>query len=272
MPILRIYLFGAPSFELDGKPIHIPRRKAIALLAYLVTTGSAHSRDSLATIFWPEYDQSRARANLRRELSRIKTSINKDIFTSERENVALNPDLDYWSDIIEYQSRVKASFEYLSDQSGKSWGQDIPAIISELEECAALYSSEFMAGFTLPDCPKFDDWQFFERESLDRSLRDSLQYLVLWNILLGAFDQGIKYARRILALDELSEPAHRQLMQLYTWSGQRGAAIRQYEQCAKLLSDEIGVKPEDETVKLFEAIKSNRLAPPDLATLRHQAP
>lgn len=272
MPILRIYLFGAPRFELDGKPIHIPRRKAIALLAYLVTTGSAHSRDSLATIFWPEYDQSKARANLRRELSRIKTSINKDIFTSEQENVGLNPDLDYWSDIIEYQSRVKASLEYLSDQSGKSWGKDIPAIINELEECAALYSSEFMAGFTLPDCPQFDDWQFFERESLDRSLRDSLQYLVLWNIFLGAFNQGIKFARRILALDELSEPAQRQLMQLYTWSGQRGAAIRQYELSAKLLSDEIGVKPEDETVKLFEAIKSNRLAPPDLATLRHQAP
>jgi len=272
MPTLQIYLFGAPRFELDGKPIHIPRRKAIALLAYLVTTGSAHSRDSLATIFWPDYDQSKARANLRRELSRIKTSINKDIFTSERENVALNPELDYWSDIIEYQSRVKASHEYLSDQPAKSHGRNTSEIINELEECAALFSGEFMAGFNLPDCPQFDDWQFFERESLDRSLRDTLQYLVLWNIVLGAFDQGIKYARRILALDELSEPAHRQLMQLFTWSGQRGAAIRQYELCEKILADELGVEPEEETIKLFEALKSNRLASPDLDTLRHQAP
>ena len=47
-------------------------------------------------------------------------------------------------------------------------------------------------------------------------------------------------ARRWLALDPLHEPAHRQLMSLYEISGQRAAALRQYETCRQTLSDELG--------------------------------
>ncbi len=39
---------------------------ALALLAYLAVTRQSHSRESLAALFWPDYDQSRAHAYLRR--------------------------------------------------------------------------------------------------------------------------------------------------------------------------------------------------------------
>ena len=269
MSQLRIYLFGAPRFELQGTPIQIPRRKAIALLAYLAGTNRAHSRDSLATMFWPQHDQSKARANLRRELSRIKTSLNQDLFTTGREQVALNPGMEWWLDVAEYQSRLTAAQQLLSSHTG---GGDIPDIMSEIQACTALNNSEFMAGFSLPDCPQFDEWQFFERESLNRSLHAALQNLILWKIALNNYEEALEYARRLLALDELSEPAHQQLMQLYAWSGQRGAAIRQYEQCVNLLKSEIGVEPEAETIALYEAIKTNQLAHPDIDALRLEAP
>ena len=40
------------------------RRKAVALLVYLVTSEYARSRDTLATLLWPGYDQATARGNL----------------------------------------------------------------------------------------------------------------------------------------------------------------------------------------------------------------
>ena len=58
MSRLALYLLGPPRLELDGEPVEVPRRKAVALLAYLAVTGGHHSRDSLATLLWPEYDQS----------------------------------------------------------------------------------------------------------------------------------------------------------------------------------------------------------------------
>jgi DNA-binding SARP family transcriptional activator len=50
MPRLAIYLLGPPRVELDANELHIPRRKALALLAYLAVTGITHSRDTLATL------------------------------------------------------------------------------------------------------------------------------------------------------------------------------------------------------------------------------
>ncbi len=60
MSQMALYLFGPPRLELDGTPVHIPRRKAMTLLAYLAVTGQSHSRDSLAALLWPENDQSSA--------------------------------------------------------------------------------------------------------------------------------------------------------------------------------------------------------------------
>jgi DNA-binding SARP family transcriptional activator len=63
MSRLTLYLFGSPRIELDGLPLEVDRRKAIALLIYLALTPQTHSRDAQATLFWPGYDQTNARAN-----------------------------------------------------------------------------------------------------------------------------------------------------------------------------------------------------------------
>lgn len=63
MSCLSLSLLGPPRLEMDGEPVQIGRRKALALLVYLAVTKRLHSRDALATLFWPEYDQSSARAD-----------------------------------------------------------------------------------------------------------------------------------------------------------------------------------------------------------------
>jgi hypothetical protein len=86
---LALYLLGLPRVELDGVPIQIDRRKALALLIYLALTPQPHSRDALATLFWPGYDQTYARANLRRTLSSLNQALDKNWLEVERESVAL---------------------------------------------------------------------------------------------------------------------------------------------------------------------------------------
>ena len=65
---------------------------------------------------------------------------------------------------------------------------------------------------------------------------------------------------RWLALDPLHEPAHRLIMQLHAWDGDRAAAVRQYRECVKVLQEELGVEPEPETTALFEAIRGGTAA------------
>jgi len=51
---LSFYLFGAPHLKRGDDLIEIPRRKAVALLAYLAVTRQIHTRPALATLLWPE--------------------------------------------------------------------------------------------------------------------------------------------------------------------------------------------------------------------------
>jgi DNA-binding SARP family transcriptional activator len=65
---LRLYILGTPRIEIDGDEPKLPRRKGLAMLVYLTVTREAQRRDTLATLFWPDSGQSKARGNLRREL------------------------------------------------------------------------------------------------------------------------------------------------------------------------------------------------------------
>jgi predicted ATPase len=114
----------------------------------------------------------------------------------------------------------------------------------------------------LPDSPDFDEWQFFQAESLRDELASALERLAHAHGGRGEFEQAIAYARRRLALAPLHEPAHRCLMQLYATSGQRAAALRQYGECERILREELDVSPEEETAQVYKAIKEKRELPP----------
>jgi hypothetical protein len=124
----------------------------------------------------------------------------------------------------------------------------------------ALYTGDFMVGFSLRDSPAFDDWQFSQAESLRRTYVDVLQRLVLAISREGNLKAAIDYTRRWLAVDPLHEPAHRQLMQLYTQTGERTLALRQYRECVRILEQELGVPPLDETTNLYQMIQANQLS------------
>jgi DNA-binding SARP family transcriptional activator len=58
----------------------------------------------------------------------------------------------------------------------------------------------------------------------------------------------------ILAQNPYQEVAHRGLMRCYYRLGDRSAAIRQYQVCAKTLREELGVSPMSETEELYRQI------------------
>ena len=92
----------------------------------------------------------------------------------------------------------------------------------------ALFSGDFLEGFSLRDSPDFDDWQIGEADALERELASALRRLVELLAARGEYEQAIPHARRWLELDPLHEPAHRELIRLYAWSGDRAAALEQY--------------------------------------------
>jgi predicted ATPase/DNA-binding SARP family transcriptional activator len=248
---LKLYLFGYPRLELEGQERSLETRKALALLAYLVIEDQPHSREALATMFWPELDSERAYHNLRRSLWTINKTLGKDWLDSSRDTLVLNSDARVWTDVNAFQNHLSEC-----ERHGHRPEETCPACIPHLSAAATLYAGDFLAGFDLPDSPAFDEWQFFLREALKKQAAQTLEKLALQQAEENQFEQAIELARRWLALDALHEPAHRLLMRLYAQTDQRPAALRQYEICQETLGKELGIDPQPETRALYEQIRS----------------
>ncbi len=253
---LKLYLLGSPRLERDGALVHISTRKAVALFAYLAVTGQAQSRETLAGLFWPEYDQARAYANLRRTLWILDQAVGKECLDIDAKTAGLRGEGYLWLDVHTFRDHLA---ECRTHGHGES--ETCPACLTPLTGAVELYRGDFTAGFTLPDSSGFDEWQFFESESLRRELAGALGKLVRWYAVRRELGKAISFARRWLALDPLQESVHRELMVLYAWDGQRPAALRQYDECGALLKEELGVAPDAETTRLYQAIRANRLPP-----------
>ena len=260
MSQLNLYLFGPPRTEIDGQAVNISRRKATALFAYLALTGRGQSRDALATLLWPKKGQSSARAELRRGLYFINKALGNQWLETDPETVGLNHELNassgagLWLDVVEFQRQLKSCETHEHPPT-----ETCPDCIPHLERAVDLYTDHFMAGYSLPDCPAYDEWQFFQTEGLRNQLASALERLSSQTSAVSEHDAAIKYARRWLKLDPLHEPAHRRLMLLYDQSGQRAAALRQYETCRQLLADDLDVDPSEETQSLYQRIRDRTL-------------
>ena len=266
MAQLRINLFGSPSVTLDGANVIVDTRKAIALLAYLVITGKEHSRDVLATLLWPEYGQVNARSALRRTLSVLQKALGGEFLAISREMIGRDQDSRIDVDVVRFRHHLKIVGEHSHKRI-----ENCAECLAHLEAAIELYRGDFLVGFTLRDSPNFDEWQFYESESLKRELNSALEVQINSTIRRYDYPRALDYAQRWLALDPLREDAHRTLMLIYAWSGQRNAALRQYRECVRILDRELGVLPLDETTQLYEAIIENRTPlPPPIQEAHHQ--
>lgn len=253
MTTLSLSCFGPPRVELDGQPVHIANQKALALLVYLAMAGSTQRRDTLAALLWPDHGQRRARTYLRQALYALTQALGDHPFETSREAIGLCADMALHVDVLQFQAACEAVETAEEDELTR-------ADVTQLEAIVTHYRDGFLAGFNLPDCPRFDRWCHVQSESIRRQLAEILQMLAAWHATHHAYDEAITHARRWLALDPLHEESHRTLMRLYARSGQRAAAVRQYEQCVERLNDELGLAPDEQTRALYDDIRAGRLS------------
>ena len=136
--------------------------KGRALLAYLAIEDQLHSREELSELFWP--GAAAGRANLRQVLANLRAVLHDDAQTPyilvKRDTLRINPQGRLRLDVLAFNAATTA------DTS-----------LAQLEKMVALYQGEFMAGFSLPDCPDFEDWLRLQRAALKRRALALLEQL-----------------------------------------------------------------------------------------------
>lgn len=214
----------------SASEIRLPTRKTRALLAYLaVHAGMPQSREHLMALLWSDRGERQARQSLNGALN--------DIRNVEREHglLVLNTDRDA-------VCLAKAAMDIDVLEFG-SLSEDHPA------QAAEKYAGPFLHGFTAPD-PAFEHWQRDTRTKFENDACDVFSAASLQAERQGKHNIAIAFASRLLTIDPLREDMHRRVMLLKSRSGDRAGALRQYETCASILRESLGVTPNAETAKL----------------------
>ena len=245
VPTLKVALLGAPEILCGGHPTIISSAKAQALFYYLIVTRQPQTRDKLAGLFWGDTPERQARGSLRNTLYTLRRAFDSlDPIIADNQTVRFDTSINYWLDVEVFERIIAEEVE-------------APAAtrrLDRLQEAVSLYRGEFLEGFHVPDSYEFDDWVFFERDRLGRLYVTALQALSVGYEERGDYRNAIRYTRAMLGYDPLQESVHRRLMRLYHESGDRAAALRQYETLCELLERELGAEPLQETHQLYEQI------------------
>ena len=249
MARLSLLLLGPFQAELNKQLVtRFESNKVRALLAYLaVEADKPHARQMLAGLLWADYPNRSALNNLRSALANLRHAIDDKLakppfLIISRDTIQFNQASDYYLDLTSLQN--------------------LPGLpIEQLEQNIAAYQGSFLEGFSLTDSPVFEEWLLYKREQTNRQILDTFQRLADHYESLGNYDHTISYARRQLELEPWDENAHRQLMRALAYSGERSAALVQYDVCSRLLKEELGVEPGHDTTILYENIRDERLPP-----------
>ncbi len=248
---LALSFLGPFRATLDGQPADgLGSDRLRGLLAYLaLERGREHAREQVAALLWPERSDQEALTALRFALSRLRSALGDRRLPSpfvlvSRTTVEFGPASDHWLDVTEFESLARV--------------REVPS----LEQAIALYRGPFLDGLSVGNSPAFEDWLLLKGEEYRRTMLSVLEHLASLQTARGAYGEAARWARRQLEIEPYREQAHRQLMTVLALGGDRSTALTAYEACRRLLSQELGCEPEDETQTLYARIRDGTLSQP----------
>jgi DNA-binding SARP family transcriptional activator len=248
---LQAHLLGRFEVQLDG--VAVPTWAGglgRSILKYLLANRSRPvTRDQLVEVIWPDASPSSSRNrlnvalhSLRADLARISS---RPVVVYADGTYSLDPDIEVWLDTEAFMGASAAA--ELAETV-----EPLAVAVACAEAAAALYTGDF-----LEDTP-YAEWAVVDRE------RFFVTYLDVLDRLSRVYFQAVRYTdcidacQRLLARDRWYEPAYRLLMRCHSRQNRPHLAAQQYEQCSRELGAELGLAPDRETTRLYEAVRRRR--------------
>lgn len=236
---LEIYALGPARVVRDGQPITNAQWEATTtkeLFFLLLSQPRGLSKEQIIEALWDEISPSKGNSRFHSTVHRLRRALYRDCIVREGNvyRLALE-DVHYTYDVAEFDRYVA---------EGRLNRQRV-------EECfrgaMELYQGDYLTDI-------YSMWAEPERARLQREYIHILTELSAYYAEHGRYEASIELGHRVLAVDSYREETYRQIMQCYALAGNRSAALKCYEKCARTLREELGVEPALETVALYQQI------------------
>jgi DNA-binding SARP family transcriptional activator len=256
----RIELFGGVRALRGGIEVErCPNQKAVALLGYLAYHRTAHSREVLIDLFWPEDDAARARHKLSMALTALRQHLEPAgigdgvIIQADRLMVRLAEGA-VTTDVAEFDAALR-----------QAAAADTATRAHHLARAVELYRGDLLSG-----C--YENWIFGAQERLLHRFLEALHDLIALHVAEGEPGKALETALRAATADPLSEPLHQEVMRLQLLLGRPTAALRQYEEMERLLRDELDALPSPESQALAHQARQALSTSPERPAPARTAP
>ncbi|MEM7335814.1 MAG: BTAD domain-containing putative transcriptional regulator [Chloroflexota bacterium] len=228
--MITIKLLGPPIISRQGQVVKPDTNKSIALLAYLILTPNyIDSREKIAALLWPNYSQSRAKANLRRTLSALIKVVGREKFITNRDTIQLLTN-HVVCDVIQL-TRCLENYK-----NEKSWLTQAIALTNEVQ-------GEFLSGFLMQDNNEFEGWLGQVRNQFVQIFNTLFRRIISTYEQNQMWDEAITVAQNWIRQNGSSEEAHNQLIRLYAKSNLKFEAMKQYARCVEQLRQDLDLPP-----------------------------
>ncbi|MBT9587961.1 hypothetical protein IV102_31790 [bacterium] len=214
-----------------------PTRKAAGVFGLLcVSGGKGYSDQILATYFWPESSDERARSSLRSALHQVRTSLAKVAGDEVAQGLSRSRKVGTVHLDMEMQVDTRQLRALLEAGEGHYLGKDYPQAITSLQQALDLYCGDFLEKFR-------EDWTDSPREACKADALRVCQLLCLSYLAAKQGESAEAASRRGLQIDDLSEELHMGLMEALLLQGLRAEALRHYRKTLHKFEEELSIYP-----------------------------
>ena len=230
-----LFTLGGLSLDGHGIPEHLssrPRRRAMVVLAVIARAGARGiSRERLASLFWPDSDDERARQLLRQTLYDLRKDAGELLLGGN--DLRLDSNV-ITSDLETFERHLAAG---------------------RLADAAGLYRGPFLHGVHVRGASEFERWADTERGILARRYYSAVTELARAAEREGRTEHALEWWSRATDAFPLDGAAATGLLAAQLAAGNRAAALRFAGAYRKLLRADLDVEPDASFLALHERAK-----------------
>jgi SARP family transcriptional regulator, regulator of embCAB operon len=250
--VLRVYLAGQLGIELAGRFLaggDMPLRQGRLAFAYLACERErAVTREELAGAIWGDQLPAAWDSGLTALISKLRSAFGRLDLGGHA--VLRTTEGGYWM-CLQPSSWVDLEIARRSLHNAESAGAatSFKTAYGDAVVAATILRRPFLEGHDEP-------WIHSRRQILHAQRVRALDCLVdalAWN---GELTLALAHADEVIGLEPYRERGYQRLMRLHAQMGDRAEALRVFERCRTLLSEELGVDPSPDTVSVYRELLS----------------
>jgi len=215
--MLQIHLFGTPTAFCKDEPLQIQHRASRALLFYLAAQNHPVSRSALAGLFWPDFDEQKARATLRDYLHKLRHNLcDNQFILTQQETIGLDPariQVDY----RDFQAQTAEIFPQISRLSAEA---SLPApLYQQLTRVVNLRQEYgFLQGNDMDFSNELAAWRENRAQEVETQLLLALERLSNHERLMQRYDLAIHWLTLGLRIDRYNTSFNEEILKTFLQS------------------------------------------------------